>query len=507
MKRFGIAIVALVVLGFKGESYEKVFLSDNVNSKTGELLPLISPDGKKLFFIREEHPKNTNYPEKGTQDIWMSKLDDNGAWSEARHLNHPFNLISKNALIGFSADGNTRYLKGYFDNGEYKRSGFSFTTLTKNGWSEPQGIRVKNYDDMLDKGTTVTNYMHIDNTILLMSFRRKKKQNHDIYVSFRTGKNLFSEPKPIGLNTDQYDEISPFLAADGVTLYYSTNRAGGYGNNDIYMTRRLDDTWMNWSEPVNLGPEVNSSGWDAYYCIPASGDVAYMISTNPKNGSSDICKIKLKEAVRPKPVVLVTGRVLDQKTGKPLSAEIVYNLVTGGEPIGTAISNEETGEYQIVLPYGQNYRFNAIASGYYAVSENMDLSNLKEYKEIKRDLYLVPIEVGQVVRLNNIFFEFGKAELKQESFTELDRVVTLLNDNPSMSIEIAGHTDNVGSDADNLKLSQDRANAVVAYIVSKGIPASRIVAKGYGESVAIADNNTEEGRAVNRRVEFKIVNR
>jgi outer membrane protein OmpA-like peptidoglycan-associated protein len=211
--------------------------------------------------------------------------------------------------------------------------------------------------------------------------------------------------------------------------------------------------------------------------------------------------------VRPKPVVLITGRVLDQKTGKPLSAEIVYNLITGGDPIGSAISNEETGEYQIVLPYGKNYRFNAIASGYYAVSENMDLSDLKEYKEIKRDLYLVPIEVGQVVRLNNIFFEFGRAELKQESFNELDRVVTLLTENPSMSIEIAGHTDNVGSDVDNLKLSQDRANAVVAYIVSKGISATRIVSKGYGESIAIADNSTEEGRAVNRRVEFKIINK
>jgi len=141
MRRIGIVVVAILILGFKGESYEKEFLSEYVNSNSGELLPLISPDGKKLFFIREEHPKNTNYPEKGTQDIWMSKLDDNGTWSEARHLNHPFNLISKNALIGFSADGNTRYLKGYFDNGEYKRSGFSFTTLTKNGWSEPQNYR------------------------------------------------------------------------------------------------------------------------------------------------------------------------------------------------------------------------------------------------------------------------------------------------------------------------------------------------------------------------------
>jgi outer membrane protein OmpA-like peptidoglycan-associated protein len=432
----------------------------------------------------------------------MCKLE-NGKWSTARHLNAPFNQQYYSAVIGFSADGNTRYIKGYWANGEMQREGFSYCTLTKNGWTEPVGLKVKNYTKLQQEGTSVSSNMHCSNNILMMGFVQEKQKDHDIFVSFRIDETNFTEPKSIGLNTDAYDEFSPFLAADGVTLYYSSDRPGGYGSGDIWMSRRLDSTWMSWSEPVNMGPDINSSDWDAWYSVSAKGDEAYLTTSNGSN-QGDICRVKLREEVRPKPVVLIRGKVLDKTTGKPLSASIIYQLLPDATIVGNAQSNQETGEYQIVLPYGQNYGFNAAASGYYAVSENMDLTGLKEYAEVTRDLYLVPIEKGQVVRLNNIFFETGKAELKAESFPELDRVVKMMSENPSMQIEIGGHTDNVGSDADNKTLSENRAGAVRTYLVNHGVDGARVTSAGYGEAKPVDSNETDAGRAMNRRVEFTI---
>ena len=502
-KRFFLFLAVAACSGFTlNQGYNKIFLSIDVNSDYPELTPLVSPDGEKLFFVRENDPGNTNYPLDECQDIWMSKLEPDGTWGRARHLNAPFNQNFNNSIIGFSSDGNTRYIKGYYQKGVWKKNGFSSTHLTKNGWTTPVGIDVKNYDRMLHETTTVSNYMHTDNNILLTSFLAKKSSSHDIFVSFKNGVNSFTEPLKLGLCTDNYDEISPFLASDGITLYFASDRPDGYGDFDIWMTRRLDETWMKWSEPVNLGPEINSAGWDAYYTIPASGDVAYMISKG--EGGDDICKITLKEELRPKPVVLVKGKVFNRNTNQPIAAEITVQNLLDGSAIATANSNEETGEYQIILPQGGNYGFNASVQGCYALSENMNTQELGEYSELQKDLYLVPIEKGQIVRLNNIFFDFNKYELKPESFPELNRVVEMMNTNPGLKIEIGGHTDDIGTDESNKVLSQNRASAVKNYLCLRGISGDRITAIGYGEQLPVSDNSTENGRALNRRVELKI---
>ena len=264
------------------------------------------------------------------------------------------------------------------------------------------------------------------------------------------------------------------------------------------MSKRLDDTWQNWTEPVNLGPQINSSAWDAYFTIPASGDYFYMI----RNG--DLVKIKAKEEQKPNPVVLITGKVLNSKTNEPIGTAINYfDLATGNE-IGIASSNPKTGEFTIILPYGKNYSFKATAQGYYSVTENLDLSAVSSYKEISKNLLLSPIETGQVIRINNIFFETAKSILKQESFFELDNLAKLLTDNPSMEIFIAGHTDNVGNDEYNNKLSKERAAAVVTYLTGKNIVASRLTSDGFGKTKPVADNSNDDGKALNRRVEFTI---
>jgi outer membrane protein OmpA-like peptidoglycan-associated protein len=230
-----------------------------------------------------------------------------------------------------------------------------------------------------------------------------------------------------------------------------------------------------------------------------------MTSSKNSLGGSDIVKIKLAVENKPQPVVLVKGKVLNKNTSLPIEAKISYENLATGLNQGVAVSNPATGEYQIALPYGVNYGFNAMAPNFISISDNLDLTAISEYKEIKRDLFLAPLEAGQVIRINNIFFETAKSELKTESFSELNRLVKLMEQNPAMEIALSGHTDNVGSEDANQKLSTDRAKSVLDYLVSKGITAGRISSGGFGKSKPVATNDTEEGRAINRRVEFTVI--
>lgn len=273
------------------------------------------------------------------------------------------------------------------------------------------------------------------------------------------------------------------------------------------MTKRLDDSWQNWSEPQNLGPSINSASMDMNFTLPASGEYAYLVSDNQAIGASDIYRIKLPEALKPKPVVLIKGKVIDAKTGKPIGASVKYeNLITGAE-VGIASSEPKTGNYTIVLPCGTNYGFLASANGYLAEEQNLDLSACTTYAEIQKDLVLVPVEVGQKIRLNNLFFDTKKFDIKPNSFAELNRIVNFLKANLNVKIEISGHTDNVGKEVDNQLLSQNRAKAVVDYLVSKGIDIVRIQYKGYGSTQPFTKNDTDNNKALNRRVEMKILSK
>ncbi|MBC7486527.1 MAG: OmpA family protein [Cytophagaceae bacterium] len=222
-------------------------------------------------------------------------------------------------------------------------------------------------------------------------------------------------------------------------------------------------------------------------------------------GKADIVKIKLSSSAKPNPVVLVKGKVLNKKTNEPLEAIIYYYDMDTKAEVGSAVSNPNTGQYNIILQSGKKYSFRANKENFYAINDFLDVSTLNIYTETEKNLYLAPLEVGQTIRLNNIFFDVNKAVLKPHSSEELDRLIVLLKENPKMEIEISGHTDNQGADEYNLTLSQQRVESVLVYLTSKGIPAIRLKGKGHGESKAIASNETEEGRATNRRVDFTIL--
>jgi len=346
-------------------------------------------------------------------------------------------------------------------------------------------------------------------TLLFYMSEKKGGYNNDLYVCFREPDGSWTEPKSLGktINLPDYNEMTPYLASDGVTMYFSSNRPGGLGDNDIWMTRRLDKSWTKWSNPVNLGSPINTPEWDGFFTLDAGGEYAYLTTNKNSIGESDIVGVKLLEKEKPNPVVLVSGNVYNLKTKQPISASLLYETLPDGVEAGNAVSNASDGAFKIVLPYDKNYSIRATADKFFAISENLQLDSLVKagYKEIHKDLYLVPIEIGQVVRLNNVFFDFDKFDLRPESFVELDRVVKLLNENPAIEIEMSAHTDSRGADDYNLKLSDNRAKSVMDYIVSKGIAASRITSKGYGETKPVADNKTDEGRARNRRTELKVI--
>jgi OOP family OmpA-OmpF porin len=482
-----------------------------INTKLNELRPTISADGNLLFFIRENHPHNTNYSSlPNSQDIWFSMRDSFGVWSKAVHLGYPLNTTHYNSVFWISPDNNRILIRGAFVNGDYAGNGVSLCYLQENGyWSKPEALRIRNYwkyDRGMRSGATMA---HDGRTLLLYMTPDKESFLNDIYVSFSLQDGTWSEPKSLGkkINLEKYDEMTPYLAADGETLYFSSDRSGGLGDNDIWMTKRLDKTWQKWSEPVNLGAPINTADWDAFFTLDAGGEYAYLANGEDGFGESDIVKVKLLEKERPKPIVMVTGNVYNAKTKQPLCASLIYETLPDGTEAGNGISSAIDGSFKIVLPYDKNYLIRATADKFFAQSENLNLDSLVKvgYKEIHKDLYLVPIEIGQIVRLNNVFFDFDKWDLRPESFVELDRVVKLLQENPAIEIEMSAHTDSYGSDEYNFKLSDNRARSVMEYILSKGIATSRIISHGYGETVPVALNDTPENRQLNRRVEFKIL--
>ncbi len=485
-------------------------LGTNVNSQYHELAPVISADGKTLYFVRAGHPQNTRYKKRDpdVKDIWYSKLDENGEWGPAIHEVGLLNTRYSNSVFWVSPDGNRMLIMGtYTSKKRFDGIGFSMCTKTAEGWSRPQELEIEGFYERM-RGKTHGATMANDGKTLLLYFTDKEGSSlNDLYVSFLKEGNKWTKPKKIlfPISKSKTNEMAPFIASDGVTLYFASDRKGGKGDMDIWKTTRLDDTWRKWSEPVNMGVPINTKGWDAYFTLDANGEYAYMVTTRASNGGTDIVKVKMKTEDKPNPVVLVYGNVYNDKTKQPISAGLQYEILPEGIVAGYAFSNAVDGSYKIVLPSGKNYSFMATADQFLSVSENLNLDSTVSYSEIKRDLYLAPIEVGQTIRLNNIFFDFGNATLRAESYPELDRVVKVLNDNPKIEIEMSGHTDNIGGADANLKLSEERANAVKKYLVAKNISESRIIAKGYGETKPVAENKTDEGRQQNRRVEFTIL--
>lgn len=487
-------------------------LDKNVNSEYDELNPLLSPDGKTLYFSRRNHPENVGGV-ADKEDIWFSELDASGHWQLARNMGTKFNNAGPNfvnTVQSTTPDGKSAIMvlgNKYMPNGKML-AGVSISTRVNGEWGTPKALNIADDYNLAQKA----NYFLADNrqTMLMSVERDDTFGDRDLYVSFIKADSSWTKPLNLGdvINTAG-EESAPFLASDDKTLYFSSNGFSGYGGSDIFVSRRLDDTWTKWSEPENLGPEINSPLEDLFFNIPASSEFAYY-SRGVSETNTDIFRIKLPILRSPERFVTVKGKIVDKSTGKPLGAKIVYERLPDGKGLGISQSNPETGEYEIRLPAGELYGLRAEADGSLSESQNLDVRNIKDEQTIEKDFNLDPIGVARVqenasILLNNLFFDLEKATLRSESFPELNRIVALMKESPSMQIEIAGHTDTTGSDEYNLALSRQRAGAVASYLTEKGIDSSRMTVLFFGETKPMVSNDTREGRKKNRRVEFRIL--
>ncbi|HEY9486924.1 MAG TPA: OmpA family protein, partial [Chryseosolibacter sp.] len=416
-----------------------------------------------------------------------------------------------NSIQSVTADGRTAVIllgNKYLDNGKMQ-AGVSISSNAGGTWSKPIPLEITNDYNFNEKA----NYFLTNNRkTLLMSVEREDTYgDRDLYVSFMKEDSVWTEPLNLGdiINTAS-EESAPFLAADNETLYFSSNGFSGYGGNDIYASRRLDDTWTNWSDPENLGPEINSTLEDLFFNIPASSDFAYY-SRGVSENNTDIFRVKLPILRSPETWIIVKGKIIDARSGNAMGAKIIYERLSDGQELGTSQSDPNTGEYEIRLPGGHLYGVRAEATDRISENQNLDLRNVNNDQVIaNKDFTLDPIEVSPVEEnvtlvLNNIFFDFDKAILRSESFPELNRIITLMKEKSGMKIEIAGHADASGPETYNLRLSERRAKSVVQYLVGQGITDSRISVIFHGENSPVAPNTTLEGRKKNRRVEFKIL--
>jgi outer membrane protein OmpA-like peptidoglycan-associated protein len=480
-------------------------LGKSINSRTGEVAPVITPDGKTLYFTRLGHDLNKG--KNKAQDVWFAKVQPDGTWGESENINEPINTAENNAVTTISVDGKSIYVLNIYMPDGTLRQGLSVSKRNKLGWELPKEVKISDY---YNREKVVEFSLAPNGKVLVMSCERMDSfGSRDLYVSFLKNE-IWSKPLNMGININTAeDEGSPFIAADSKTLYFSTAGFPGYGKNDIFLTKRLDSTWTNWSEPENIGDLINTPKWDGYFTIPASGEYAYLSSNERSIGEEDIFRIKLFPSIKPEPVAIISGTVINAFDKKTLAAEVVMELLndsTGTDKI-VAEFDPDTGEFKMVVPLKKAYSLNASKKGFISISESLDLTKDRRFREIKKNITLIPVKEGQTMVLNNLFFNQSKFDILPASYPELNRIIDLMKEYPTMQVIIEGHTD--GSDENmmlNVKLSQERANEVKKYLVEKGqIEAKRIQTKGWGQSKPIASNATEETRRKNRRVEFTIL--
>jgi outer membrane protein OmpA-like peptidoglycan-associated protein len=507
-------IIALLLASEEG--IKMVNLGGAINTQYPEYCPVISPDMKKLYFTGRDREDGI-----GGEDIFVSDAK-NSFWQLAKPLGGNINTESNEFINSISADGNIMVLFGNYEE-SFGRGDNFYVERTSKGWSKIQHFPAPINSQWWDADAFLT----ADGKAILFSsdrpggigdYHQKEKYFHgmywgntDIYVCLREGDGWSKTAINLGpiINTP-YTERCPFLHPDGKTLYFSSDGHYTLGKSDVFKSVRLSDTsWTMWSEPVNLGKEINTSEEDWGYKITTDGKRAYFSTINDMGfGEEDIYYIDLPQYAKPdREVITVVGKVLDEN-GKPVDATIKWEDIDLLKEVGEAKTNPQTGEYFIALPVGRYYAYYADVRGYYSTVNYLDLTAEKAFKEINTDVNLVSVEAlknsGKGIRVDNIFFDFDSYELKEKSFEALNLLYKFMYDNPDILVEINAYTDNVGTDKYNIKLSQNRANSVVNYLVKKGIDQARLYPTGFGKQNPVASNDTEQGRSLNRRVEFRL---
>jgi len=472
--------------------FEPRNLGDSINSAVSEYYPTITLDGKELVFTRRVNNFN--------EDFYGSSFTDN-KWTSAKGLSGNINTALNEGAQNISQDGQWLIFTGCNLPEGMGSCDLYISFLTPEGWSKPENL---GYTINTEAWESAPSLSPDKRDLYFASNRPGGYGGSDIYVARRLPNGRFSEPENLGPEVNTAGEEScPFMHADNQTLYFTSNGHLGYGGDDLFLVKKGPKG--SWSKPINLGYPINTIENEGSLVVAADGKTAFYASDrSDSHGGLDIYTFELRKDIRPAKTLWVKGKVFDKKTSRGLPSAVELTDLSTKE-ILSKVQTDETGNYLITLPVGKDYAFNVNRRGYLFFSENFPLSQKDPDSTYNIDIPLQPIEPNAVIVLKNIFFDSKMFELKPESTTELDKVVQLLKDNPTLKIEISGHTDNVGKSDDNLKLSDNRAQSVVKYLVTKGIKPERLLSKGYGALKPVAPNTSEEGRAKNRRTELKVI--
>nr|WKN36690.1 OmpA family protein [Tunicatimonas sp. TK19036] len=473
-------------------------LGRKVNSIYHESAPVLSPDGNTLYFTITNHPENHKGTD-GSQDIWFTQRGENGEWQPSQHLEGYFNREQYNQVMSVTADGQGVLVRS----GDSKKWEFSMIRKVGQEWQKPETIQIPGFDTMC-RGRFNGGFLSYDEKALLLYFSEVKDSKiSDLYISFQEGSGKWTNPTKIDQLNTRFDEFGPYLAPNNKTLYFASNRPGGHGSTDVYRTTRQDDTWLHWSKPENVGPPINTKGFDAFYAVGNADSLVFTTRADMSADGGHLDIYGLEKIKKDPPVITLAGMVMNQKTREFIAATV--QIKTNREILTVEETTLEEGDYETEIPESGYYHFQVSAEGFLAKTDSIWVGEALADTTVFKDIFMEPLEVGLSVRLNNIFFDYNKATLRSESFEELDKVVELLNVNKKLHIEIGGHTDDRGSDDYNRQLSQGRAEAVRQYLVEHWISKERVTAVGYGESEPEVPNDSEENWQINRRVEFTIL--
>jgi len=507
-------------------------LSQSINSEYKEIRPILTPDGQTMYFSRKNHPENIGGPDD-PEDIWYSTYDNEiQDWLEAINPGQPLNNKGANFVSSITPDGKslTVILGNKYHKNKGMKPGVSISTKSSEGWSDPIPV---NINDAFIENNDGHYFLAQNREVMILAVKRLDSYGgKDIYVTFLLPNGTWSEPLNLGngINTSS-DEDSPFLAADNETMYFSSKGYSGFGGYDIYISRRLDDSWKNWSEPENLGKQINSFEDEVFFTIPLSGEYAYYSKSNTEL-DADISRIQLPIFFKPEPLALLKGHIYKQGTKEPVFARIKYEKYPEETEVGYTRSDSLTGEYEIVFPLGLNYKYTIDINGSVLLEDTINLVKQENYKEIEKDFFIdtgildeamiiaaaaqkpatdkddaLEAAIANAIEINDgvisidIHFSFDSDVIWKVSYQHLDKILNLLQSAP-INIIIAGHTDSIGLEKYNMELSERRAKSVQKYFIDKGINPDKIETIGYGMTRPFMTNETIDGRRQNRRVEF-----
>jgi len=486
----------------------------NINTEYDEYQPSLSADEETFVFT-------TGLPRPGKlvvetifdtqEDFFITKRNEDNTWTKAKNVGLPINTNRNEGAQSISADGKLLFFTACEDRSKYNPHGkcygrcdIYFSERKANGkWTKPQNVGPEINTIHRETQPSIS---ADGNVLYFVSQRPGGKGGSDIWFSERQANGKWGKPKNAGdkINTEKSEQY-PFIHLDGKTLYFASQGHVGMGKYDLFMSRQSEKG--EWATPKNLGYPINDKNEQGSMIVNAAGTIAYYSSWQDDGfGRLDLYEFELDKTIRPNPVTFVKGKVYDAETRRPLAAKFELINVNTNKLSRSSTSDKADGKFLITLPTGNIYALNIAKKGYLFYSENFTLNSSSDsLKEYFLEAPLQPIKYQSTTVLKNVFFETDSHELKAISNAELNKLAEFLKKNPTIKIELSGHTDNTGNKKHNLELSKNRAKSVYDFLVTAGISADRMTFKGYADTKAIDDNSTPEGRANNRRTEFMVI--